>query len=139
MAFTDEKLDLIYHKTTGYCHICHRKLARRNYGLLGERGAWEVEHANPRSKGGTDHLNNLYPACIICNRDKSNRTTKTARSWHDKKRAPLSPAKRKAAKSHNAVLGAAGGAVLGSMFGPAGAAFGAMIGGIWGHEENPDQ
>lgn len=33
-------------------------IRRGSYGTLGEYG-WEVDHKNPRSKGGTDHLRNL--------------------------------------------------------------------------------
>jgi 5-methylcytosine-specific restriction endonuclease McrA len=33
-------------------------------------GAWEVDHIRPRSRGGTDYLRNLVPACIECNRSK---------------------------------------------------------------------
>ena len=29
-----------------------------SYGTLGECG-WEVDHKNPRSKGGTEHLRNI--------------------------------------------------------------------------------
>ena len=68
--FTDKKLNAIYDRSRGYCHICGKKLAFINYGNFGKRGAWEVDHSKPRVKGGTDHPNNLYPACISCNRSK---------------------------------------------------------------------
>jgi hypothetical protein len=32
----------------------------------------EVDHIDPKSKGGKDHLNNLLTACFDCNRGKSN-------------------------------------------------------------------
>jgi hypothetical protein len=38
----DQKLNAIYDKTGGRCHICHDKLAFSNYGLFGARGAWEI-------------------------------------------------------------------------------------------------
>ena len=81
MVFTDDQLDAIYDRTSGYCHICRKKLAFKNYGKLGQRGAWEVEHSRAQAKGGTDRLNNLYPACITCNRRKGTRTTRTLRSF----------------------------------------------------------
>ena len=64
MKFEKSQLDSIYRRTTGYCHLCHVKLARRNYGKTGMKGAWQVEHSVPRSKGGTDHFNNLFAACV---------------------------------------------------------------------------
>ncbi len=72
MAYDDKRLRRIYDKTGGYCHHCDKKLAFTNYGVVGARAAWEVDHGSPRSRGGTDHLNNLHPSCIPCNRDKSN-------------------------------------------------------------------
>ncbi len=82
MRFTPKQLRAVYARTSGYCHICYRKLALDNYGKRGERGAWHVDHSNPRAKGGTDRLNNLYPACIDCNIDKGARTTRAARGSH---------------------------------------------------------
>jgi len=32
----------------------------------------EVDHINPKSKGGSDDINNLITACFDCNRGKSN-------------------------------------------------------------------
>jgi len=72
-----------------------------------------VDHSNARSNGGTDRCPNLKPACIDCNLDKSNKTTRTARRWNGKTRAPLSREKRKQAKTENAILGALGGGVVG--------------------------
>src|SRR5689334_15780235 len=95
MRFDKQTVSSIYRRTCGYCHLCHAKLSLKNYGQPGKRGAWQVEHSVPRSKGGTDHLNNLFAACIGCNLDKSNRTTRTARGWNGKLRAPLNPSRRK--------------------------------------------
>lgn len=139
MRFTKELLDQIYRKTSGYCHLCHSKLPRKNHGRHGTRGSWHVEHSVPRTKGGTDHLNNLKPACISCNLDKSATTTRTARGWNGKTRAPLSVEKRNQAKSENALLGAVGSGVVSfAVAGPIGAAIGALAGGHLGASGNPD-
>ncbi len=74
MAWTDDELNDIYDKTGGYCRYCRKKLSFSNYGRPGEKGAWEVDHSIPRVRGGTDHLNNLVPACIECNRSKQDLT-----------------------------------------------------------------
>jgi 5-methylcytosine-specific restriction endonuclease McrA len=75
MQYSDEDLSIIFNKTRGHCWHCGRPLAWKNYGKhSGERGAWEVDHSIPIARGGTDHLNNLVPACIDCNRGKQDRT-----------------------------------------------------------------
>ncbi len=129
MAYTDETLSAIYDRTSGYCHICGKKLAFTNYGKPGARGAWEVEHSVARANGGTDRLNNLYAACIPCNREKRDGSTRTARAHNGRTRAPLSRERRGAAKTRNALAGGAAGAILGGrFFGPAGALIGGLIG-----------
>lgn len=137
MVFEEDRLKKIYERTDGCCHICCRKLSFVNYAQSGQKGAWEVEHSRPRAKGGTDHLNNLYPACISCNRDKGTITSKTARSWNGRKRAPLQK-KKKRAKADNAVAGGIVGGLIGSVFGPWGSIAGASIGAKLGHDEDPN-
>jgi len=76
MPYTDDELNYIYDKTNGCCWHCGKKLAWRNYGMFGEKGAWEVDHSNPLSRGGTDYLRNLVPSCIECNRSKGDLKSK---------------------------------------------------------------
>jgi len=140
MQYEKAVLTRIYKRTSGYCHLCHGKLALKNYGQTDKRGAWQVEHSVPRSKGGTDHINNLFPACVDCNQDKSNRTTRTARSWNGKTRAPMTPEKRRQAKCENGVIGAVGGGALGFVVGgPVGAFIGALAVGHLAASGNPDK
>ena len=68
--YNEEELIDIYYKNDGYCWWCGMKLALSNYGFLGEKAAWEVDHSNPISRGGTDYFRNLVPSCIGCNRLK---------------------------------------------------------------------
>src|SRR5690242_8176235 len=95
----------VYDRTSGYCHLCHRKLSFLNHGKLGRKGAWHVEHHRPRALGGTDDIGNLYPACIDCNLEKGTRSTRTVRAWNGKKRAPLCREKRIEAKESQAAMG----------------------------------
>ncbi len=140
MQYTKVLLARIYHRTSGYCHLCHSKLALTNYGREGKRGAWQVEHSVPKSKGGTDHLNNLFAACIECNQDKSNRTTRTARGWNGKTCAPLNRERRKQAKFEGGLAGAiAGGLAGGALGGPIGVVVGAVTGACVGSSQNPDR
>lgn len=139
MSFRDDQLDAIYERTSGYCHICHKKVSRANYGTFGARGAWEVEHSRPRVAGGTDRGNNLYPACISCNRSKCDGNTRTARRRNGYSRAPLSRARRAKARTQNAIAGGIlVGAIGAAVFGPPGALFGSILGTVIGHKQNPD-
>jgi hypothetical protein len=144
MAYDTTTRRTIYDRTSGYCHLCKKKLSFTNYGRSGEKGAWHVEHSVPRAKGGTDHGNNLYAACIDCNLEKGTHTTQTARTWHGHGRAPLSREKRSEARANNAIAGGilggiAGGALLGLFeLGPLGLVIGAIVGAKAGHSMNPD-
>ena len=138
MNFDEERREQIFRKTDGRCHICRKRLTLRNYGLEGARGAWEIEHSNPRSKGGTDHLNNLYAACISCNRAKSDSTTAAARAENGFKGAPYS----KERKKRNTVAGSGVGALLGLLAPPpirlvTVIAF-AIVGAVLGSQLEPD-
>jgi 5-methylcytosine-specific restriction endonuclease McrA len=136
MPWTKPELRLIYDRTRGYCHLCHCKMSFTNYGRFGERGAWEVEHSNARANGGTDHGNNLKGACISCNREKRDGSTRAARARNGVTRAPLSREAREEAQTENAVIGSGLGALAGAIFGLPGAIVGAIVGGIAGHSVN---
>lgn len=138
MAYTKEKLDSIFKKTDGSCHLCRKKLARKNYGAIGARMAWEVDHSRPRAHGGSDHGNNLLPACIPCNREKRAISTRAARRARGYKAAPLS----RQQKTQNAWVGAAGGAIAARIalapLGPLGMLGGAVLGAALGNNYEPE-
>lgn len=136
---SDDKSYRIYRRTDGRCHLCGKKLAFTNYGVLGARGAWEIEHSGARANGGTDHGNNLYAACIGCNRAKGSLTSRTARAWNGRTRAPLSTDRKRQVRRKNTILGGGIGALIGgAMFGPAGALLIGGAGAIVGNELDPD-
>lgn len=137
MSYDKKTLKLIYNRTDGYCHICGKKLSLKNYACLEGKGCWEVEHSLPKSNGGSDHLNNLYAACIVCNREKGTATTKTARSRNGLRRAPLSREKKKQAREENAIIGGFIGGLIGFLAGPGGAAACASVGATMGYNKNP--
>lgn len=139
VTFGKKQLNAIFQRTSGRCHLCHKMLCRNNYATFGSRGAWEVEHSIPQHNGGTHHGNNLYPACISCNRSKGKTTTRTVRGWNGKTRAPMSVARRRKAQAENTVLLAALGGLAGLPFGPVGAVVGAILCGKTGSSLNPDQ
>ena len=67
-------------------------------------------------------------------------TTRTARSWNDKNRAPLDPEKRGEAKFGNAIAGAIVCGVAGvAVAGPVGLIVGVLAGASLGSSENPDR
>ena len=133
------KLSDIYERTSGYCHLCGKKLAFTNYARFGRRGAWEIEHSVARVNGGTDWLCNLYAACISCNRSKQHVTTRTARRCNDRTRAPLSFTRRRQERLSNALAGAGLGLICGLPFGGIGALAGPMLGALLGSRHNPDK
>lgn len=71
----DDKLHTIFAKTEGRCFHCGKVLLFGAYGNVRGRGAWEVDHSNPVSRGGSGYLRNLVPACVRCNRSKGDRTS----------------------------------------------------------------
>lgn len=140
MAYSHEDRVNAFGRTDGCCHICGKKLAFKNYGVFGARGCWEMEHSNARANGGGEHGNNRYPACISCNREKRDGSTRAARAKHGRTAAPLSAAKKSQRRRRNAVVaGAASGltAVALGASGPVGwlvAGLGAAV----GHGLEPD-
>jgi HNH endonuclease len=138
MPFGTERLERIFDRTSGKCHLCHRRLAFSNYGCPGRRGAWEVEHSRPRARGGTDHGNNLYPACCFCNRDKGVYSTRAARAWNRRCKAPMSRSRREAAREGGAISGGVVGAFLGATAGPFAMLIGAAIDAKVGYDQDPD-
>jgi hypothetical protein len=139
MPFDNDTLIKIYKRTDGRCHICNKRLSFVNYARPGRRGAWEVEHSNPKAKGGTDYFRNLFPACIDCNRVKGTATTRTARARHGRRRAPLSKEKQKEARFSNAIVGGFIGGILGLFIAPWVGVVGVLIGSTVGHNINPDK
>lgn len=138
MKYSPEQLDTIYDKTSGKCHICGKKLARSNYGILGARGCWEVEHSVAVAKGGTDSMNNLLAACISCNRSKGESTSRTARARNGRSRAPYSTAKISEIKAGHAVSGAALAGVATLFFAPELFLVAAIAGALVGYEIDVD-
>lgn len=65
MSIRKNLLELIRAKTNGRCWYCGDRF---------HSGEWQVEHQQPRSKDGTDNIDNLVPSCRPCNVRKGNRT-----------------------------------------------------------------
>jgi len=132
-----QKLKKVYDRTNGYCHICHKKLSLCNYGILGLKGAWHIEHSKAKANGGSDHLNNLYAACIECNFKKGTKSTRTMRRRNSVSRAPYNKEKREAIKNGNTVFGMLTGGAIGSLFGPGGVIICSVLGELLGEDLSP--
>lgn len=141
MIYSQGDLRRIYDRTSGYCHICRKKLAFKNYGRSAERAPWEVEHSNPRACGGTDRYSNLYAACISCNRSKGAASTACVRREHGRTRAPLSRDARTSAKTGNTVAGGFWGLLAGAALRltPGGLVVTMLLGALAGSQADPDE
>ncbi|OGA66050.1 MAG: hypothetical protein A3G83_10080 [Betaproteobacteria bacterium RIFCSPLOWO2_12_FULL_68_20] len=129
--FDDATRRAVFAKTNGHCHLCGEPMAFSNYGNHGVRGAWEIDHSVPRSKGGTDHLNNLYAAHTVCNRAKQARSSASVRRENGHSRPPMSAAAMKQVKADDAWTGAIAGGLVGARFGGfPGMLIGAAIGAL---------
>ena len=138
MGYTDDELTSIFDRTDGCCHLCFEELTFSNYGQFGTGGDWEVEHSNPRANGGTDRMNNLYAACISCNRSKGTRSTRVVRRWRGYTAAPFSKDKREALRWRNTLLAAVI-AYLAARYLQVPLAWLCMLVGAWlGHQIEPD-
>ncbi len=135
LPFPEQIRDKVLEKTDRCCHICHKKLAKKNYGVVVMRGAWEVDHSIPISKGGSNHLNNLFPACIPCNRKKGNSSNAVARKPHGLLVAPMSKKAKESKRKKSILTGLVVGAGFGTAFGPIGTLVGAGIGALVGSDE----
>jgi hypothetical protein len=136
--FSAEVLEHVFDRTDGRCHICYRRVAWKNYGILGARGAWEVDHSVPRAYGGTDRLTNLLPAHIRCNRSKQAGSSRSARGQHGRRRAPYSASGRQAVRVRNGALGAGLGWLAAAILLPQARVAAAIIGALGGASIDPD-
>lgn len=62
----------------GYCHYCR--------GFTPD--VLEVDHLIPWSRGGSDDVENLVPACWRCNQEKSDRTPAEWQQWRESRGKP---------------------------------------------------
>lgn len=119
MGYSAEDLDFIFESTDGRCHLCWKQLSRRSYART-----WEIDHSVAKERGGSDHLRNLRPACISCNRSKQAGSSRTARRREGHSRAPKSRSSRETGRAIGTVVGLG----VGALFGPIGAMVGGGIG-----------
>ena len=88
MRFTEKQKRQIFNKTRGICHLCGKPLTLQNYNRHKTRGSWNVDHSKAQAVGGSDHLNNLFPACISCNSSKGIRSSRSVRKQNGLNQIP---------------------------------------------------
>jgi 5-methylcytosine-specific restriction endonuclease McrA len=71
MKYNNDDINLVYDRTQGRCFYCGIQLSFKNYGKVGEKGAWEVDHFIPLASNGADQPYNWVPACVSCNTEKA--------------------------------------------------------------------
>ena len=57
----------VFNRSGGRCHICKCRHTFDGYGKY-----WNMEHLQPKSRGGSNDVRNLAIACISCNSNKGN-------------------------------------------------------------------
>jgi hypothetical protein len=90
-----------------------------------------------RANQGSGHLNNLYAACVSCNRGKQDGLTRTARAAYGRTRAPVSRDKVKEKRGENALVGGTLGA-LGFLVNPVLGILTTVAGAVIGHGVDPE-
>lgn len=89
---------IVYKKTNGRCWYCGKQTNVRDRYILSvladserydnhiKQDGFSIDHINPRSKGGTDDVNNLVPCCRHCNAMKHKRGIEDIRRhiWDEK-------------------------------------------------------
>lgn len=58
MDFSNDDVNWVYDRTGGSCFYCGIRLSFKNYGIVGNKGAWEIDHFIPiASKGAHQPYN----------------------------------------------------------------------------------
>ncbi|HCU50698.1 MAG TPA: hypothetical protein DGG94_13000 [Micromonosporaceae bacterium] len=94
LDFTDAEKKIVYDENllanNGIllCHYCKRQVFRRpsQNGVAGRPDDAQVDHVQPKSRGGHGGAHNGVVACRVCNRNKS---TDTVQQWDDRLRGFL--------------------------------------------------
>ena len=62
----------VWHKYNGHCAYCGHEITLKDM---------QVDHIIPKLKGGTDDMDNLNPACRMCNQYKRANSLGQFRYW----------------------------------------------------------
>lgn len=133
--YSADELRSILESTDGRCHLCARALHEEHYAADGD-GGWEVDHSHPVALGGTDHGNNLRPACRRCNRSKGTRDAAAFRSEQGLTSPLLSKRARDKKRAQHGAIGSFIGLLCWTA-GPVAGVLGTALGGLMGAAFDP--
>ena len=71
MAATTYDLNWVHERTSRRCFYCGKQLSLANYGAVGAKDAWQVDHFIPVRSRGPHQPSNWVPACVDCNTRKA--------------------------------------------------------------------
>ena len=69
MGFTTDTRKKVYEKTNGHCYYCSYKLRLSENDLSGNSNIplMQIDHFIPKTLGGGNEIDNLFPSCNFCN------------------------------------------------------------------------
>lgn len=73
----------VWNKTDGRCWYCGERLIKADpaqHGIDHKRRWYTIDHATPRSRGGSSEIENLLPCCNYCNGKKGDMTVEEYRA-----------------------------------------------------------
>lgn len=70
--WTDDLIDEVHGTGYGRCHLCGGRTHRDYYGVLGHDLAFELDHVDPVSFGGSDDVSKGAQGGGWCNRSRGN-------------------------------------------------------------------
>ena len=75
MGFNANKREKILEKTNGKCFYCNKNLRANHFVAKEEviKKLMTVDHIHPKSKNGSNKLDNLIPSCYKCNQNKADK------------------------------------------------------------------
>lgn len=76
-SISPKKRALVFAKTAGACGYC---------GVALDPEMFPIDHVHPRFHGGTNHIDNLLPACHPCNGSKGKKDIESFRLYAAAKR-----------------------------------------------------
>ena len=83
MSHQISKRKLLYLQCRGVCPVCGRHLQITN--PKNEETYMTIDHMVPKSKGGTNNIENIRPLCRACNNARGNRDIENLISYKDRK------------------------------------------------------
>lgn len=91
MSMARKQSDQVWDKTNGRCWYCGQHLIKPKHdkNKISQYRWFAIDHLEPLCLGGSDDLENLVPACWICNCSKHSKTLEEYRAYAGRIRAGI--------------------------------------------------